>query len=129
MMMGYTLDGTASVNTWSVLGAGEGGGHLTGSNPTTYHDGTGPIANLAATPGPDQFVFTSATTGIHTITGFNPTQDTLALSAAAFPSYAEVQAHETSYQGGTFIGLSNNSALVIQGVLPDQLTAGNFVLR
>jgi hypothetical protein len=53
----------------------------------------------------------------------------VALSAAAFPSYATVQANEAPYQGGTFVGLSPTAAIVIQGITPDQLTAANFVLR
>jgi cyclophilin family peptidyl-prolyl cis-trans isomerase len=126
-IMGYTLDGTANITASAVLSSPGAATSLIGSNPTSFIDGTS--SSLVATPGQDQFVMTAAAAGVHTITGFNPAQDSLALSIAAFPNFATVQAHEAAYQGGTFIGLSATSAVVIAGVTPDQVTAANFVLR
>jgi serralysin len=127
IIVGYTLDNTASITSGSVLSPPSAGASLIGSNPINFIDGSG--MSLVATPGQDQFVMTAATAGAHTITGFDAAQDTLALTIAAFPTFATVQANEVAYNGGTFIGLSPTSAVVIAGVTPDQLNAGNFVLR
>ena len=127
-LTGYLLDGAAHITASAVLGTPGVGWNAIGSNPITFLDGTSPTS-LAGTPGPDQFVLTMAQDGLHTITTFNPAQDTLALSAGTFPTYAALQAHEVAYQGGTFIGLSNTAAIVIQGVAPTALSAANFVLR
>jgi hypothetical protein len=53
----------------------------------------------------------------------------VALSAAAVPNYATLNANEAPYQGGMFIGISPASAIIIQGVTPAPLDAANFVLR
>jgi hypothetical protein len=126
-IVGYTLDNTASITAGALLSAPGAGTSLVGSNPISFIDGSG--TNLLATPGQDQFVMTATATGLHTITGFDAAQDMLALNVAAFPNYATVQAHEVAYNGGTFIGLSTNSAIIIQGVTPDQLNSQSFVLR
>jgi VCBS repeat-containing protein len=128
-LTGYTLNGSATITAGTVLGTPGAGWNVVGSNPTTFIDGTGSTLSLTATPGPDQFNLTSYTAGIHTISSFDPAQDAVALSAAAFPNYATVQANEAAYQGGTFIGLSSTAAIIIQGVTPSQLSSGNFVLR
>jgi hypothetical protein len=128
-LVGYTLNTSAAITAGAVLGTPGAGWTVVGSNPTTFIDGTGSNLALAGTPGPDQFNLTSYAGGIHTISGFDPAQDTLALSEAAFPSYAAVQANEAPYQGGTFINLSPTAAIVIQGVTPSQLGSGTFALR
>jgi len=123
------INGSTAVTASNTLGTPGVGWSVVGSNPIVFLDGTGATLDLAGTPGPDQFNLTSDQAGIHQITGFDPAQDTLALSLAAFPSYAVVQANEAPYQGGTFINLSPTAAIVIQGVTPGQLTASDFVLR
>jgi hypothetical protein len=128
-MQGYEMDGSATITLAAVLEPSGGNWRLTGSNPVVYKDGSGAHPNLVATPGLDEFVFKSYADGVHTITGFTPSQDTVALNVSDFPTYAAVQAHEAAYQGGTFVSLSPTAALVIQGVTPDQLSAGNFTLR
>ena len=128
-LIGYTLNNTATITAGAVLGTPGVGWNVTGSNPITFIDGTGGTLSLADTAGPDQFNLTSYQAGIHTITGFDPAKDTLALNSAAFPNYATVQGNEGVYQGGTFIGLSATAAIVIQGVTPSQLSSNNFVLR
>jgi hypothetical protein len=128
-LIGYTLNNSATITAGAVLGTPGAGWNVIGSNPITFIDGTGATLGLADTAGPDQFNLTSYQAGIHTITGFDPAKDTLALNAAAFPTYATVQGNEGAYQGGTFIGLSSTAAIVIQGVTPSQLNSNNFVLR
>jgi hypothetical protein len=125
----YLLNNTAQITSGTVLGSPGSGWQVLGNNPTTFIDGTGTNLNLTGTPGPDEFNFTSYVAGLHIVSSFDPATDLIALSAAAFPTYAAVQAHETAYQGGTFIGLTNTAAIDITGVTPSQLTAANFVLR
>ena len=79
--------------------------------------------------GADQFDLTSYTAGVHSIAGFDPALDSVALSASLFPSYAALQASEAPYEGGTLIALGANAVEVIQGVAPSQLSANNFVFR
>jgi VCBS repeat-containing protein len=128
-LVGYTTNDNAAITAGAVLGTPGAGWQAVGDNPAIFIDGTGSTLALTATAGPDQFVLTSFAAGLHTITGFDPAIDTVALSAAAFPSYATVQANEAPYQGGTFIGLSSTASVVIQGVTPSQLSAANFDLR
>jgi hypothetical protein len=128
-LVGFTTNDNAAITAGAVLGTPGAGWQAVGDNPTIFIDGTGSTLALTGTAGPDQFVLTSFAPGLHTITGFDPAIDTVALSAAAFPSYATVQANEAPYQGGTFIGLSSTASVVIQGVTPSQLSAANFDLR
>ena len=72
---------------------------------------------------------TSYTAGIHTITGFDPAQDSVALSSALFPSFAAVQAESVAYNGGTLIALGQSAVEIIQGVAPSQLSSSNFVFH
>ncbi len=58
-------------------------------------------------------MLTSYAAGVHTIIGFDPAIDTLALSATAFPSYEAVQANEAPYGGGTSVRLSPTAAVVV----------------
>ncbi len=98
-LVGYTVSDTAQITAGAVLGTPCAGWTVVGRNPTTFIDGTGSNLALAGTPGPDQYNLTSYAGGIHTISGFDPAQDTLALSKAAFPSYAAVQANEAPLPG------------------------------
>ncbi len=129
-----TPPGTTSVTATAPLGTPGTGWNIVGTNPVTFLDGTGPTLAIAATPGPDQVNLTAYQPGVHTITGLDPAQDTIALSRATFPTYAAVQANEQLYQGGTFINLTPaaaipTAAIVIPGITPDKLTAADFVLR
>ena len=85
---------------------------------------------LAGTAGADQFNETMPVAGLHQVSrvrrGAGHGGAERRRSSATF---AAVQAAALPYQGGTFIGFDNQTALVIQGVTPDKLTAANFVLR
>ena len=128
---GYTLDNQAAITSATVLDTPDSSWHLITNNPIMFIDGTGSAADLTGTPGIDQFVLTSATAGLHTITGFDASQDVIALNAGAFPTYSNVQANEGSYQGGTYINLNGDQSagVFIQGVTPTQLSAANFALK
>ncbi len=79
------------------------------------HGGAGGIARCS-----------SYTAGLHNIVGFDAAQDLVTFSAALFANFAAVQAHDVAYQGGTFIALGQNAGLILQGILPAQLSASNF---
>ncbi len=133
-LVGYTLNGNATITAGAVLGTPGAGWSAIGNDPVQFIDGTASAggATIAATAGADQFNFTSFAAGPHYVAGFDAAQDAVALSASTFASYAAVQANEVAYQGGTFINLTpgtGGGALVIQGVTPDKLAASNFVLR
>ena len=121
---------------WGLDGTAVASGGMIGVNPgASWHalglDGmrfiSGDAAILTATPGPDEFVFTSPSAGTHTISGFSPTQDIIELSAAAFAGFAQVQSASASLGGGTLLSLGGGSSLLIQGVAPGALSAGDFV--
>ena len=105
--------------SWNVLGT-----------PTTmrFIYSTSAGETLAATPAPDEFVFTSFAEGAHTIAGFNPTQDMIELNGVEFDSFAAVQAATTSTVGGALIHLDNSSSLLLAGVDASSLHASNFAL-
>jgi hypothetical protein len=84
---------------------------------------------LAATPTmPDEFVFTNAATGGHTIAGFITSQDMIELSAATFADFAAVQAATTATPTGAVIDLGNATSLLLSDVDPASLHASNFAL-
>jgi len=84
---------------------------------------------LTAAPAtPEEFVFTSYAAGTHTIAGFNPAQDMIELLNAQFASYADVQAAMSLVPGAVAINLGGGSSLLLPGVDPAVLHAGNFVL-
>ena len=126
------MNGNSAVTAGAKLSAPGIGWHAIGNNPIEFIDGTHGNPNLVATPGPDQFDLTTFAGGLQQITGFNPAQDSLALNAATFSTYAALQNNEQPYQGGTYIALTpgtNAAAVVILGMTPDHLSAANFVLR
>ena len=126
---GYTLDAFANVTATASLTNPGPGWRALGNNPMQFIDGTGAAPTLAGTPGVDEFNFTTFTAGVHTITNFDAAIDLIALSATSIGSYANVQPHESAYNGGTAIGLSASTAIFIQGIAPTQLSAANFVFR
>ena len=83
---------------------------------------------VATTPSPDEFVFTSFTSGSHTISGFNPVQDMIEFSKAQFAFFTDVQAANSAIAGGAMINLGNGSPLLLPGVDPASLHASNFAL-
>ncbi len=118
-------------------GATRTGGGMVGSNPgASWHtvDGDGvrfisgasATSTIAATSEDDVFVFTSFMAGPHAISGFNPAHDLIELSKASLANFAAVQAHSTAAGGGTLIGLDRSSSLLVQGVSPGSLHAGDF---
>ena len=130
-LAGYTTDGNGNITAGSVLDVPGSIWHFITSNPVEYIDGTGANFGLTGTPGVDQFVLTSFADGLHAIANFDPAQDTIALSAAAFPSFANVQANAQPYMGGTYLNLTatDSAGVVIENVAPSQLTAANFALK
>jgi WD40 repeat protein len=129
-------DGTVVV--WNMDGTAFIGGGLVGSpgrswnvfdDPMRFISSTSANETLtAAGPTPDEFVFTSFAEGIHTIAEFNPVQDMIELSKAAFPAFADVQAATAAVPGGAVINLDHNSSLLLPGVDPTSLHASNFAL-
>jgi VCBS repeat-containing protein len=130
-LVGFTLNTSDAVTQGASLGTPGVGWSVIGNTPMQFIDGTGPtLAPLTGTVGADEFNLTSlGVPGLHSINGFDPAMDLVALSAATFPTYAAVQAAEQPYQGGTFIALPNASGLLIQGTTPSQLSSSDFVLR
>ncbi len=128
-LVGFETNTAGSVSAAAQMAQIGLGWHMIGNTPMQFIDGTGANANLTATPGVDEFNLTSYTAGVHTITGFDPAQDSVALSSSLFPTFAAVQAESVPYNGGTLIALGQSAVEVIQGVAPSQLTSSNFVLR
>ena len=71
-------------------------------------------------------MFNSYTSGAHSISGFDPTQDLIALDKSTFASFADLQSHITGSGGGSLIALDGTSSLLIQNVAPDALKASDF---
>ena len=129
-------DGTVVV--WEMNGAALLGGGAIGNSGPAWHalgtdgmrfiSGAAGNATLTALAAQDEmFVFTSYAAGAHAISGFNPARDLIELSLAKFAGFSAVQAHSTASGGGTLIALDANTSLLVQGVLPASLTAGDFV--
>ena len=128
-----------SVAVWEMNGSTVTGGgyvsnpssawNMVGSADMRFVASTGANEVLTATPVvPEEFNFTNFAAGGHTISGFNTTQDVVALSAAQFASFSDVQAATTGAMGGALINLGNSSALLLPGVDPNSLHASNFAL-
>ena len=130
-----------SVVVWQLNGLQiVGGGPLANPGPTGSVFGSGETmrfiystaANetLAATPtNPDEFVFTNVAAGWHTITGFNPTEDSIEFSAAQFQNFASIQQAIIPMAGGAMINFGNGSSLLLSGVEPVSLHPSNFILE
>ena len=120
-LSGTTVSGAILASpgsSWSVFGSGE---------TMRFIYSTAANETLAATPtNPDEFVFTKVAPGLHTITGFSATKDSIELSAARFSSFASVQQATTSLHGGTMINLGNATSLLLPGVDPRSLHASDF---
>ena len=122
-LSGTTVSGTILASpgsSWSVFGSGE---------TMRFIYSTAANETLAATPtNPDEFVFTKVAPGLHTITGFSATKDSIELSAARFSSFASVQQATTAIHGGAMINLGNATSLSLPGVDPRSLHASDFAL-
>ena len=57
-------------------------------------------------------------------------QDSIDLSAfgAAFDTYGEIEAAMVEQGGDTLIALGNDQSILLQGVTPEDLSAGNFMV-
>ena len=65
--------------------------------------------------------------GAETISGFNPSKDTLDLQGfGGDPVFSDISV--TSADGGTIIGYGGDSTLFVEGVTPDQLRPGNVTI-
>ena len=125
--MSWEINGTTIANT-ATLGAVPVNWQTIGQGTTNFVNGTTSTGTLAGSALNDEFVFTSSTAGSHVITGFDPMNDMLQLSAAQFTNYAGVQADTSTLSGSAVINLGGGSTLTLQGVLPSQLSAHNFQL-
>lgn len=125
--MSWEINGTTIANT-ATLGAVPVNWQTIGQGTTNFVNGTASTGTLAGSALNDEFVFTSSTAGSHVITGFDPMNDMLQLSAAQFTNYAGVQADTNTLSGSAVIDLGGGSTLTLQGVLPSQLSARNFQL-
>ncbi|HTB44158.1 MAG TPA: hypothetical protein VK741_11075 [Acetobacteraceae bacterium] len=102
---------------------------VTGSDTMRFIYSGSAGETLAATPTtPEEFVFTSAAAGEHTITGFTPMLDTIELNGGQFSSFAAVEAATSATQAGAMINLENGASLLLAGVEPGSLNANNFAL-
>jgi hypothetical protein len=123
-MNGNTISAGAILATpgasWNVLG-------LSDTMRFIYSGAANETLSAAPTVA-EEFVFTAAATGLHTIAGFNPEQDSIALSAAAFPDFGTVQNAIAAIPGGTTIDLGNGGSLLLLGVSQASLHASNFML-
>jgi len=121
-MNGATLASSALIGSvpvnWQTIGQGT----------TNFINGNASTGTLAATPLNDEFIFTATSAGAHVITGFDPFNDMIQLSAAQFGSYAGVQGDTGNVGGSAVISLGGGATLTLQGVLASQLTARNFLL-
>jgi hypothetical protein len=105
--------------TWSVAGD---------DSMRFIHSGAAGETLAATTPAADEFVFTAAAAGDHTITGFSTTQDLIQLDGAQFAGFAAVQAATTATADGAMIDLGHGGSLLLSGVDPAALTARNFAV-
>ena len=121
----WDMNGMAIIGS-ALVSAAPASWHVTGSDAMRFISGAS-TGTLNATGASEEFVFTSVDMGPHSINGFDPTQDVIALSKASFPDFASVQAHSTAAAGGTLVTLNDTSTLMIQGVLPGSLHDTNFV--
>ena len=99
-----------------------------GANMRFIYSGAANETLTATAAMPDEFVFTNAAAGGHTIAGFVTSQDMIELSAATFADFAAVQAATTATPAGAMINLGNAASLVLSGVDPASFHASNFAL-
>ena len=110
----------------AVLGNPGTAWHSIGSDGMRFISGATGNATLAATSEDDAFVFTAFAAGAHAIAGFNPAHDLVEFALANFANFAAVQAQSTASGGGTLIALGGGDQLLVQGVAPGALGAGDF---
>jgi hypothetical protein len=122
----WQMNGNAIVTT-GVVANPSAIWHAIGQGGMNFIDGTQSSGALAATIMNDDFVFTTASAGLHTISGFNPFDDVVTLNQSTFGSYAAVQANEAPNAGGTLITLGGGASLLLAGIQPSTLAAKNFI--
>jgi len=106
--------------SWNILGS---------ADSMRFISSAAANETLTATPTtPDEFVFTGAAVGAHTIAGFNVTQDVIELPGAQFANFAAVQSAISATSGGAVINLGNATSLLLAGVDATTLHASNFAL-
>ena len=127
MVVVWEMNGTTLLGGGAIGNSGPAW-HAIGTDGMRFISGASGNATLTALAAQDEmFVFTSYAAGAHAISGFNPARDLIELSLAKFAGFSAVQAHSTNSAGGTLIALDANASLLVQGVLPASLTAGDFV--
>jgi len=106
--------------SWNILGS---------ADSMRFISSAAANETLTATPTtPDEFVFTGAAVGAHTIAGFNVTQDVIELPGAQFANFAAVQSAISATSGGAVINLGNATSLLLAGVDATTLHVSNFAL-
>ena len=130
-------DNTGDVAVWQMNANSLTGGGLVasvaaswqtiGQGTANFINGTNSAGTLVATPLNDEFIFTSALPGSHVISGFDPMNDMIQLSAARFTNLAGVLANTSTVSGAAVIALGAGATLTLSGVLPGQLTAHVFL--
>ena len=122
----WTMNG-ASLTGGGIVTSPGAGWHVVGTDNMRFISGATGNGTLAGTPGQsDTFVFTSYAAGSHAIGGFNTAQDLIEFSKGIFANFAAVQSHSSASGTDTLIALGGGSTLLIQGVTPGALTAGDF---
>jgi hypothetical protein len=107
-------------NSWTLLGS-----------PTAMRFIYSTAANevLTANPvTPDEFVLTQLAPGMHTISGFNPTQDIIELDSAMFRTVGPVLSATEAVVGGSLIHVGSSANVFLQGVDKASLHDSNFAL-
>lgn len=102
-----------------LAGGGSAGG-------LTAIPGTSGDATFSAATGPTAFLLSDVTLGNDSVTGFDPTQDTIVLSHAQLPDFSAVIADASATASGTLIALDPMQSILLNGVAPSSLHANNF---
>jgi len=94
----------------------------------TFLQGEIPNGDVAitGTGGPQVFDFSSVQYGNAMIGGFDPTQATIKLNNGVAADFTAVQSDMSSINVGTLITLDASRSIMLPGVAPASLSAGNF---
>ena len=119
-----TLDGGAGDD---ILAGGQGKDTLVGGEGDDILSGGRGDDTLTGGAGADTFAQSFNTTGVDTITDFDPSEDTINLKG--FGGIENVsRLSVTEVDGGTVISAGEGNTLLLEGVTPDQLGVGNVTI-
>jgi len=83
-------------------------------------------ATIYAVGGNDVFDFSAGTFGNDTVVGFNDATDAFKISHTLAANFAAVQANKTASGSNTLITFNASHSILVTGVSPSYLAAGNF---